>query len=242
MKNHIDMLIVSQTTKVVGYLCRGRHKLALIATTEIAFASFCCAIPRTKKNVLGMENNVEDNRIIELYFSRDEAALVETAKKYGTFCLRIAMNVLNVQEDAEECVNDTYHKAWKEIPPTRPDSFKAFLGRIVRNCSISKYRALHAKKRGNGMELMLSELSDCVPAAGTVEQEIEARELADYINEWLSGLAVEERVLFVRRYWYGDEVRQLAKQCGISGVQMTQKMLRLRKRLKAFLEKKGVVL
>ena len=185
---------------------------------------------------------MEDNQIIELYFSRDEAALVETAKKYGTFCLRIAMNVLNVQEDAEECVNDTYHKAWKEIPPTRPDSFKAFLGRIVRNCSISKYRALHAKKRGSGMELMLSELSDCVPAAGTVEQEIEARELAAYIDEWLSGLAVEERVLFVRRYWYGDEVRQLAKQSGVSGVQMTQKMLRLRKRLKAFLEKKGVVL
>ena len=82
---------------------------------------------------------MEDNQIIELYFRRDESALAETAKKYGTFCLRIAMNVVNVREDAEECVNDTYHTVWNQIPPTRPDSFRAFLGRIVRNCSISKY-------------------------------------------------------------------------------------------------------
>ena len=185
---------------------------------------------------------MEDNQIIELYFRRDESALTETAKKYGTFCLRIAMNVLSVKEDAEECVNDTYHTAWNQIPPTRPDSFRAFLGRIVRNCSISKYRARHAKKRFNGMEVMLSELGDCVPAMGDVEKEIEAKELSEYINTWLESLKTEDRVLFVRRYWYGEEVRELAKKCDISATQMTQKMLRLRRKLKAFLEEKGVVL
>lgn len=185
---------------------------------------------------------MEDNQIIELYFRRDEAALAETAKKYGTFCLCIAMNVLAVREDAEECVNDTYHKVWKEIPPTRPESFRAFLGRIVRNFSISKYRALHAKKRFNGLEIMLSELNDCIPAAGGVEQELESRELSGYIDEWLAGLAKEDRVLFVRRYWYGDEVRILAKQCGSSAPQLSQRMLRLRRKLKVFLEEKGVVL
>ena len=185
---------------------------------------------------------MEDEQIIELYFHRDEAALTETANKYGTFCLRIAMNVLSVKEDAEECVNDTYHKVWNCIPPTRPDSFKAFLGRIVRNFSISKYRALHAEKRYNGLDVMLSELGDCIPATGGVEQEMDAKELTEYINAWLESLAAEDRVLFVRRYWHGDEVRNLAKQCGVSAAKMSQKMLRLRRRLKAFLEEKGVVL
>ena len=185
---------------------------------------------------------MEDKQIIELFFRRDESALVETANKYGTFCLCIAMNVLSVKEDAEECVNDTYHTAWNQIPPTKPDSLKAFLGRIVRNCSISKYRALHAKKRFNGLEIMLSELKDCIPAAGGVEQEIEAKELTEYINIWLEGLKTEDRVLFVRRYWCGDEIRELAKNCGVSATKMTQKMLRLRRKLKAFLTEKGVVL
>ena len=185
---------------------------------------------------------MEDNQIIELYFRRDESALTETANKYGTFCLRIAMNVVNVREDAEECVNDTYHTAWNQIPPTRPDSFKAFLGRIVRNFAISKYRALHAKKRFNGLEIMLSELGDCVPAAEGVEQEMEAKELTEYINSWLADLKQEDRVLFVRRYWYGDEVKDLARKCGVSGIQMTQRMLRLRRKLKDYLTEKGVVL
>ncbi len=185
---------------------------------------------------------MEDNQIIELYFRRDESALAETAKKYGSFCLSIAMNVLSVKEDAEECVNDTYHKAWNQIPPTRPDSFKAFLGRIVRNCSISKYRALHAKKRFHGLEIMLSELNDCIPAMTDVEQTMEAKELSEYISAWLEGLPAEDRVLFVRRYWYGDEVRNLAKQCGVSATQMTQRMLRLRRKLKKFLTEKGVIL
>lgn len=185
---------------------------------------------------------MEDKQIIDLYFRRDESALTETANKYGTFCLRIAMNVVNVREDAEECVNDTYHTAWNQIPPTRPDSFKAFLGRIVRNFAISKYRALHAKKRFNGLEVMLSELGDCIPATESVEQEMEAKELTEYINSWLADLKQEDRVLFVRRYWYGDEVKDLARKCGVSGTQMTQRMLRLRRKLKEYLTEKGVVL
>ncbi len=185
---------------------------------------------------------MEDQQIIELFFRRDELALTETAKKYGSFCLRIAMNILTMREDAEECVNDTYHTAWNQIPPTKPDSFKAFLGRIVRNFSISKYRALHAKKRFNGLEVMLSELGDCIPAQESVERMLEARELTGYINDWLEGLGTEDRVLFVRRYWYGDEIRDLAERCGGTAAQMSQRMLRLRRRLKKFLTEKGVVL
>lgn len=183
---------------------------------------------------------MEDRQIIALYFQRDEAALSETEIKYGTFCRRIADNVLNNTEDAEECVNDTYLMAWKQIPPTVPESLQAFLGKIVRNLSISRYRALHAKKRFSGMEVMLSELNDCIPAAANVEQEIEGKELTGYINSWLAGLKTEERVLFVRRYWYGDEVKNLAGQYDSSAVKITQRLLRLRRKLKAFLEEKGV--
>lgn len=177
-----------------------------------------------------------------MYFDRDEQAIKETESKYGAFCQRIAMNILSNREDAEECVNDTYYSVWNQIPPVVPDVFKAFLGRITRNLSISRFRAMHAKKRYSGIEVMLSELNDCIPSTASVEQSIEARELGGYISEWLDSLQEEDRVLFVRRYWFGDEVQALAKACGITAAKMAQKMLKLRKGLKADLEKKGVAL
>ena len=185
---------------------------------------------------------MDDTQIIDLYFARDEQAIAETEQKYGRFCLRIAMNVLGVREDAEECVSDTYLSAWNRIPPTVPQSLKAFLGRIVRNLSISRFRALRAKKRYNGMEVLLSELGDCVPSVRNVEQTVEAKELSGYISEWLDSLPAEDCALFVRRYWYGDVLQDLAERCGISPVQMAQRMLRLRKSLRAALEQKGVAL
>lgn len=183
---------------------------------------------------------MEDQQIIELYFQRDERAISETAAKYGGFCTHIAMNILSVKEDAEECVSDTYFSAWKQIPPTVPEVFKAFLGRITRNLSITKFRAMRAKKRFNGLEVMLSELEDCIPAAVSVEQIVEAKQLSEYISVWLESLSEEECALFVRRYWFGEEVQVLAKRCGITAGHMAQKMHRLRKNLKSFLEQKGV--
>ncbi|MBR2408783.1 MAG: sigma-70 family RNA polymerase sigma factor [Lachnospiraceae bacterium] len=185
---------------------------------------------------------MEDKQIIDLYFARDEQAITETEQKYGRFCWRIAMNVLDVWEDAEECVSDTYLSAWKQIPPTIPLSLKAFLGRIVRNLSISRFRTLRAKKRFQGMEVMLSELGDCVPSDHNVEQTVEAKELSGYISEWLDSLPEEDCALFVRRYWFGDSVQELAEKCGITAAQMAQRMLRLRKGLRSALEQKGVAL
>ncbi len=185
---------------------------------------------------------MDDKQIIDLYFARDEQAIAETEQKYGRFCWRIAMNVLGVWEDAEECVSDTYLSAWKQIPPTVPQSLKAFLGRIVRNLSISRFRAMRAKKRYNGMEVLLSELGDCVPSDQHVEQIAEAKEFSGYISEWLDSLPEEDCMLFVRRYWFGDAVQELAEKCGITAAQMAQRMLRLRKGLRAALEQKGVAL
>lgn len=185
---------------------------------------------------------MDDKQIIELYFERNEQAIKETETKYGAFCHRIAMNILGIHEDAEECVNDTYYSIWKQIPPTVPEVFKVYLGRITRNLSISRFRAMRAKKRYSSMEIMLSELNDCVPSSSNVEQTIEVMQLSDYISEWLDSLPEEDCALFVRRYWFGDEVQELAKKCGITAAKMAQRMLRLRKSLKAALEQKGVAL
>lgn len=185
---------------------------------------------------------MDDKQIIELYFERNEQAIKETETKYGAFCHRIAMNILGIHEDAEECVNDTYYSVWKQIPPTVPEVFKVYLGRITRNLSISRFRAMRAKKRYSSMEIMLSELNDCVPSSSNVEQTIEVMQLSDYISEWLDSLPEEDCALFVRRYWFGDEVQELAEKCGITAAKMAQRMLRLRKSLKAALEQKGVAL
>ncbi len=185
---------------------------------------------------------MEDHQIIKLYFARNEQAIQETESKYGKYCYRIAKNILSIHEDAEECVNDTYFSVWKQIPPTMPEVFRLFLGRITRNISISRFRSLRSKKRYNGMETLLSELDDCVPSSESVEEVVEAMQLSEFINSWLDELPEEEAMLFVRRYWFGDEVQALATACGISAAKMAQKMFQLRKSLKAFLEEKGVAL
>ena len=183
---------------------------------------------------------MEDRQIIELYYAREEQAIVETDAKYGAFCRAIALNILSFKEDAEECVNDTWHAAWNRMPPDLPQSLKAFLGRITRNLSISRFRAGRAQKRYAGMEILLSELDDCVPAGNGVEETADIHELSELISKWLHNLPVEKCTLFVRRYWYGDAVKDLARIWGWTPNKMAQEMLVLRRDLKAFLEKEGV--
>lgn len=183
---------------------------------------------------------MDDRQIVALYHQRSEQAIAETDRKYGPFCRRIAINILSIQEDAEECVNDTYHAAWTRIPPDAPQSLRRFLGRITRNISISRFRANRAQKRYTGLEIMLSELDDCIPAPADVEQMVDARTLSTLISDWLDSLPAEDCTLFVRRYWYGDPVRSLAAQWGCTPNQMAQRMLRLRRGLKGFLEREGV--
>lgn len=183
---------------------------------------------------------MEDTSIIALYFARDELAILETDKKYGARCRHIAMNILSVREDAEECLNDTYHAAWNQIPPERPLKLFAYLGRIVRNLSISRYRSLQAKKRCQGLEVLLSELEDCLPSPTDVEREFEGRVLSDTISSWLDSLSPEDRVLFVRRYWFGDSLKDLALEIGRPQNQLAQRMYRLRQQLRGVLEKEGI--
>lgn len=182
-----------------------------------------------------------DEQIIRLYFDRDQAAIAETDRKYGAYCYSIASNLLG-REDSEECVNDTYHTAWTRIPPEVPQSLKAYLGRIVRNISISRFRRSHAQKRNNGTDVLLSELEDCLPSAETVESEVDSRELSRLISSWLATLSGDDRALFVLRYWHGAAVQDLAEKCGCTPNALSLRIRRLRKSLKYYLEAKGVAI
>lgn len=185
---------------------------------------------------------MDDLAIIELYHRRDEQAIAESDKKYGALCRSIALRLLGLKEDMEECVNDTWHAAWNRMPPDRPQALGAFLGRLTRNLSISRWRRDHARKRYCGIEILLSELEDCVPAPGTVEEAWERQQLAGTISAWLDSLGEENRRLFVRRYWYGDEVKAMAAERGEEANTLSQRLRRLRKDLRTFLESEGVEL
>lgn len=186
---------------------------------------------------------MEDERIIDLYWARQESAIAETEKKYGGYCRSIALHILKSMEDSEECVNDTWMRAWDSMPPKRPDFLSAFLGKITRNLSISRYRMNHARKRGSGeMDLLLIELEECLPSGRSVEEEIEGKETAASIDRFLYGIEEESRNIFVRRYFYMDSVKEVAERFNISESKVKSQLFRMRNRLKDHLEKEGIVL
>ena len=183
---------------------------------------------------------MEDGAIIELYWQRNEQAIEETRAKYGAYCYQIAFNLLRSPEDAEETVSDTYHAAWNAMPPEKPCSLRAWLGKVVRNLSMGRWNKEHRMKRDAGMTELLGELTDCLPAPDTAEKALEAKELRDAIDRWLASLGRTDRVLFLRRYWYGLSLQELAKERALSPAKLAQKMLRLRKSLRNALEKEGI--
>jgi RNA polymerase sigma-70 factor (ECF subfamily) len=185
---------------------------------------------------------MDDWQMIEEYWSRNEAAIQETDKKYGRLLRSITWNILSNTEDSEECVSDTYLKAWNSIPPEKPRSLVAFLGRIARNLAINRWHKNRAQKRYNSAEMLLSELSDCVPSSNNVEMEIEVNEISAIISNWLYTLSKGDRILFMRRYWYGDSLIKLAGKCGTTQNKLAGRMYRLRLDLKGTLEKGGVLI
>ena len=186
---------------------------------------------------------MEDKQIIELFWARAEQAITATDEKYGKYCYYIAYNILHSNEDSEECVNDTYLKAWESIPPHRPERLAAFLGKITRNLYINKYKYLTAGKRGEGQyEMALEELNECIPSAVSVEQIMEDRELSEVFNRFLEMLPVEKRKVFMRRYWYFSPVKEIAAEYGMSESKVKMSLLRTRSAFRQYLEKEGVAL
>ncbi|GHV33753.1 hypothetical protein FACS18949_08560 [Clostridia bacterium] len=186
---------------------------------------------------------MDDSTIIALYQARSESAISETARKYGRYCAKIAMNILQNNEDADECVNDAYLKVWNVIPPQCPRIFAAFLGKITRNLSLNKYKARNTQSRGGGeITLLLTELEDCVPSAVSVEAQYEAGTITEAINGFLRSLDAESRKVFVRRYWYADPIADIAARFHISDSKVKSMLFRTRNKLKSYLEQEGVTL
>ena len=184
---------------------------------------------------------MEDSQIIELYWQRSETAITETSKKYGKLCRHIAMNIVGNFSDAEECENDTYVAAWNAIPPTRPNIFSAFLSKIARNIALNRYEYNKAQKRNNEFDLILSELEECIAGRSTVEDAYEEGMIAAMLDEFLEGLSKEKRVIFVRRYWYSDNVKDIAKRMQISESKVKTVLFRTRRQLQEYLAERGVM-
>ncbi len=183
---------------------------------------------------------MEDKDIVALYWQRSQKAVEETASKYGKYCYSIAYNILNNNEDAEECVNDTYIDAWNSIPPHRPSIFSTFLGKITRRIAIDKWRKSNAQKRGGGeLPLVLEELGECVASIHNVEHTVEHRMLSEVIKDFVKKLPETERSVFICRYWYMDSIEVICKQFHFSQSKVKSMLLRTRTKLRNKLNKEG---
>ena len=186
---------------------------------------------------------MDDSKIIDLYWARSQHAIEESDRKYGSYCRAIARNILPAAEDAEECVNDTWLRAWNAMPPQRPTALQAFFGKLTRNLSLDRWRREHAAKRGGSqVQLALDELEDCLAARERVEDALEAGHTARVISDFLRTLPATDRQLFVRRYWYLDGIQTLARRFAMPQSQVKSRLFRIRQRLRIILEKEGVAL
>ena len=176
---------------------------------------------------------MEDEQIVELYWEREERAIVETSNKYGRLCRNIAMSILGNAPDAEECENDTYLALWNAIPSTRPNCFSAFLSRVARNKAINQYK--RNKRRSRECELIVSELEECAFNVPSVEECLENKEVYQYINDFLQQQKKDTRVIFIRRYWYADSIACIAARTGYTEGKIKTVLFRTRKRLGEYL-------
>jgi RNA polymerase sigma-70 factor (ECF subfamily) len=181
-----------------------------------------------------------DQEIIELFWQRLEDAIRCTAEKYGRYLTKIALNILNRFEEAEECVNDTYLAAWNQIPPTRPKKLLPYLGRITRYQALNRYDYLTAQKRNSEFDLQLSELEACLPSSDSFKSEYEAGEIASTISNFLRSIDADARNIFIRRYWFSDSIKDIATRFNMGESQIKSNLFRTRNRLKNHLEREDI--
>lgn len=180
---------------------------------------------------------MEDVKIVDLYWARDEQAIAESDRKYGRMLSSLSFSLLNSREDAEECVNDTYIDAWGAMPDARPQFLGAFLSKITRRISIDRYRRAHREKRG-GIEGLCEELTDCIPSGDTPFDEYENGLLSEALNSFLASLDKEKRVMFTLRYFYSKSVEEIALRMGIGESKVKTTLFRIRKSLREYLERR----
>lgn len=184
---------------------------------------------------------MDDDKIIELYFARDETAIKETTQAYGKKLDHLSFSILKNTEDAKECVNDTYLKAWNAIPPQSPTYFYAFLAKICRHLCFGKLDYRNAKKRSFEVVALSDELANCIPDKLS-ETEFEDKVIGVILTRFLNTLSEDSRLIFLRRYWFCDSISELAKRYQISESKAKTSLHRTRKKLKAYFEKEGIFL
>ena len=184
---------------------------------------------------------MNDERIIELFFERSEQALKELDEKYGRVCHKVSYNILNNQQDVEECVNDAYLGTWNAIPPAKPNPLLAFVLKIVRNISLKRYEQNTAAKRNSHYDVAMEELENCLASTITIEQEIAERELTKIIESFLNSLSKENRVIFLCRYWFSDTYADIARQVGLTEKNVSVRLTRIRKELREYLLEREVI-
>lgn len=182
---------------------------------------------------------MDDEKIIELFNIRSEQALLELDSKYGKLCKSISFNILHCNEDVEECINDSYLGIWHKIPPAHPNPLAAFVCRIVKNISLTKYNRNKAKKRDSTYDICLDELGDCISTPNTVESEFNVSVLSNCIDDFLDTLNSTNRIIFIRRYWFFDDFSSISAQLGISEGSIRVRLARTREKMKLYLQAEG---
>ena len=184
---------------------------------------------------------MEDEKILELFFNRSEQAIEEVDKKYGKTCHNISYNILHNKLDAEECVNDAYLGAWNAIPPARPNPLLTYLCKIVRNLSLKRHEFNTAIKRNSTYDVAMEELESCLSSPETVESEIALKELTHIIENFLDSLSTENRVIFLRRYWFSDTYSDIAARVGMTEKNVSVRLTRIREKLRNYLTEREVL-
>ena len=182
---------------------------------------------------------MDDQRIIALFEARAQEAIEQTENAYGSLCRSLAGKLLRSEQDVEECVHDTYLALWNAIPPAKPDPLSAYIAKVTRNLALKKLEHLSAEKRGSSLTVSLEELDTCIPFGPTPETALEEKELARAIQGFLQKQSKQNRILFLRRYYFLESVKEIAQQTGYSEALIKSSLLRTRQKLKSFLIKEG---
>ncbi len=194
------------------------------------------------KSTAGEGNNLNDEKIIEMFFKRDENAISAVEEKYGAYCRAVARSILKNEQDAEEIAYDTWYKAWEKIPPERPSNLAGYLAKIAKNLSLNRYEKNHSAKRGSGqVPLIFEELTEVLSKAESVEKTVEQREITAALNKFLAKLPSKKRSIFVLRYWYCLSISEIAAKTGDRENTVTVTLLRLRNKLYQHLQKEGLI-
>lgn len=185
---------------------------------------------------------MNDNAIIQLYFAREQAAIDASEKTYGGLCRSIARRILRDARDVEECISDLWLRVWNAIPPTRPDSLRAYLARVVRNLALDRAGYNGAARRKSALEESFEELAPCLCISDSAQSTLEEEELRAFLRDFLLAQPQKARVLFVRRYWYGESIRELAGAFGSREDTIRSSLFRTRTKLRAAMQKEGICL